>query len=152
MRKNHSGCLFNKNLCIDMIRLPASAKKLGYSIALFIPLYFLFLTSNFSSSFSHAVDLPNINNTNRPVLDLPDGYRFLPERLSEVFTPLDLSLSRKYHEWNDQTLRELHVCMALQNCGPNQTKVALLAAHWFEEAVVRGWRGGEGVWYVDKVL
>ena len=133
-----------------MIRLPASARKLSFSIPFFILLYFLVSTLNFSSFSSHS-DSPSTSiesDTNKPVaLDPPDsdGYRFLPERLSEVFTPLDPS-SRKYHEWNVQTLRELHVCMALENCGPNQTKVALLAAHWFEEAVVRGWRGGEGVW------
>ena len=133
-----------------MIRLPASARKLSYSIPLLILLYFLVSTQNLTSSSSSHSDSPSTSietDTDKPVvLDPPDdGYRFLPERLSEVFTPLDPS-SRKYHEWNDQTLRELHVCMALQNCGPNQTKVALLAAHWFEEAVVRGWRGGEGVW------
>ena len=42
--------------------------------------------------------------------------------------------------------------MALGNCGANQQKVALLAAHWFEEAVVRGWRGGEGVWYARAII
>jgi hypothetical protein len=136
-----------------MLRLPAGARKLSYSIALFILLYFLFSTSNFSSHLASGSDEPSNDNipiesddTNKPGGGVFKDYRFLPERISNVFIPLDLSKSRKYHEWNDQTMRELHVCMALENCGPNQTKVALLAAHWFEEAVVRGWRGGEGVW------
>ena len=73
------------------------------------------------------------------------NYAPLPSRIAQYFPPPDPE-RKDYHEWNAQTLRELHACMALKNCGPNQTKVALLASHWFEEAIVRGWRGGEGVW------
>jgi len=72
-------------------------------------------------------------------------YALVPDRLSKVFLPLDPS-SPKYHQWNARTLIELTTCVALGSCGPNQTKVALLAAHWFEEAIVRGWTGGEGIW------
>jgi len=78
------------------------------------------------------------------------GYRGLPLRVVDAFPPMDPS-SRKYREWNTQTIAELHMCIALGNCGPNQRKVALLASHWFEEAVVRGWRGGEGVWGLSMV-
>ncbi|KAF8966123.1 hypothetical protein BDZ97DRAFT_1917812 [Flammula alnicola] len=73
------------------------------------------------------------------------GYTLAPSRITKYFPPLDPQ-RRDYHEWNAQSLRELHICLAIENCGPNQQKVALLAAHWFEEAVVRSWRGGEGVW------
>jgi len=69
--------------------------------------------------------------------------------MAHYFPPPDPT-RKKYHEWNAQTLRELYVCMALSNCGANQQKVALLASHWFEEAIVRDWRGGEGVWYVIR--
>lgn len=73
-------------------------------------------------------------------------YAAAPSHVANHFPPPD-DKRQDYREWNVQTLRELHTCMALRNCGANQQKVALLAAHWFEEAVVRGWRGGEGVWY-----
>lgn len=136
--------------------LPARVRKLSYSIAFVILLYFLFNSLTFSLS-SHLPTSVIGSNASSPLLnqggsleEKSDSYRFLPERLSKVFPPLDPS-SRQYHEWNDQTLRELHVCMALHNCGPNQFKVALLASHWFEEAVVRGWRGGEGVWCGVKI-
>lgn len=74
-----------------------------------------------------------------------DGYQALPSHLEKIFPPPDAG-RRKYQEWNMRTLAELHSCMALERCGRNQKKVALLASHWFEEAIVRGWRGGEGVW------
>ena len=73
------------------------------------------------------------------------GYRFLPAHLLKHF-PSPNSERKDYHEWNTRTLQELHTCLALDNCGPNQRKVALLAAHWFDEGVVRGFRGGNGVW------
>lgn len=34
----------------------------------------------------------------------------------------------------------------MENCGRNQEKVLIGAAYWWEESVVGGWRGGEGVW------
>jgi len=74
-----------------------------------------------------------------------NGYHGIPARVAGYFSSPN-ETRRDYREWNSQTLRELHTCMALDNCGPNQRKVALLAAHWFDEAIVRGWRGGEGVW------
>lgn len=72
-------------------------------------------------------------------------YRESPPSLEVDFVPPDLE-RKDYREWNARTLRDLHSCIALDNCGPNQRKVALLAAHWFQEAVVQGFRGGEGVW------
>ena len=79
------------------------------------------------------------------------AYVAAPPQVTSYFPPPDDN-RKDYHEWNAQTLRELHTCMALGNCGANQQKVALLAAHWFEEAVVRGWRGGEGVWYARAII
>ncbi|KAH6908465.1 hypothetical protein BKA70DRAFT_1103557 [Coprinopsis sp. MPI-PUGE-AT-0042] len=79
-----------------------------------------------------------------PIDDYGD-YTFLPPTLASDF-PLPDPERKQYHEWNAKNLRELYMCMAAETCGKNQRKVALLAAHWFEEAVVRGWRGGEGVW------
>ena len=74
-------------------------------------------------------------------------YAKAPSHLDTYFTSPDAQ-RKDYHEWNAQTLRDLHACIAAHNCGSNQRKVALLAAHWFQEAIVTGWRGGEGVWYV----
>ncbi|KAF8156716.1 hypothetical protein B0H34DRAFT_750525 [Crassisporium funariophilum] len=76
---------------------------------------------------------------------ITDAYATPPPQVEQYFPPPD-PIRKDYREWNGQSLRELHTCMALGNCGSNQRKVALLAAHWFEEAVVRDWRGGEGVW------
>ncbi|KAJ3514354.1 hypothetical protein NLJ89_g2429 [Agrocybe chaxingu] len=75
-------------------------------------------------------------------------YQEAPAYLAKIFPPPD-PVRKNYDEWNSQTLLDLHACIALNSCGPNQKKVALLAAHWFEEAIVRGWRGGEGVWAVS---
>jgi hypothetical protein len=86
-------------------------------------------------------------NPAEPVKEFGD-YAFLPTSLSNPFPAPD-GKRKDYHEWNALSLRELYVCMALDNCGVNQRKVALLASHWFEEAIVRGWRGGEGVWCVS---
>lgn len=94
--------------------------------------------------YSQTIELPPIASNHSVVGD----YALLPDRLSKVFPPLNPS-NRKYHEWNAHTLVELTSCMVLGNCGPNQKKVALLAAHWFEEAIVRGFTGGEGIWYVS---
>ena len=96
--------------------------------------------SNTSSIRFDKVSLEDFNN-----------YAPLPSRIAQYFPPPDPE-RKDYHEWNAQTLRELHACMALKNCGPNQTKVALLASHWFEEAIVRGWRGGEGVFVCRRLV
>jgi hypothetical protein len=79
------------------------------------------------------------------------NYTKAPPHLESHFVPPDAQ-RKDYHEWNAQTLRDLHACMATHSCGPNQRKVAILAAHWFQEAVVTGWRGGEGVWYVFRKM
>ncbi|TEB28048.1 hypothetical protein FA13DRAFT_1633750 [Coprinellus micaceus] len=72
-------------------------------------------------------------------------YAFLPSSLSRLFPAPDTG-RKDYREWNALSIRELHVCLALDNCGVNQRKVALLASHWFEESIVRGYTGGEGIW------
>lgn len=74
-------------------------------------------------------------------------YVFLPSSLSRLFPAPDAG-RKDYREWNALSIRELHVCLALDNCGVNQRKVAVLAAHWFEESIVRGYTGGEGIWCV----
>jgi len=58
---------------------------------------------------------------------------------------------RDYHEWNEKILRDLHTCMVLEDCGPNQMKVALLADKWMTDAVVSDFRGGEGIWWAITV-
>jgi hypothetical protein len=78
-------------------------------------------------------------------------YAFLPSSLSSLFPAPDAG-RKDYREWNALSIRELHVCLALDNCGANQRKVALLASHWFEESIVRGYTGGEGIWCVDFCL
>ncbi|KAF9530041.1 hypothetical protein CPB83DRAFT_905608 [Crepidotus variabilis] len=114
------------------------SKKLPFACTLASLLYLLFYTaSNLSASSSESFP----TSTEDPF----GGYRFFPEDVVPNFKAPN-EKSRNYHEWNDQTLRELHMCLERNDCGPNQRKVALLAAHWFEEAIVRGWRGGEGVW------
>ena len=57
-----------------------------------------------------------------------------------------------YRNWNHITFEKLADCIRNKNCGPNQTKVILFGAHWVEQAVIRGWRGGEGVWFVSACL
>ena len=81
--------------------------------------------------------LPNFN---------PQALRYSPEFIDEISVLPD-SLQKDYREWNKLALRELHSCNATRVCGKNQSKVALLAAHWFQEAVLLGFRGGEGIWW-----
>lgn len=106
--------------------------------------------NNFPESEVLVHDLPKKESprpshiSGDPATDYGD-YAFVPSSLVSHFPAPDPK-RKDYHEWNAQSLRELHVCMALQLCGQNQRKIALLAAHWFEEAIVREWRGGEGVW------
>lgn len=75
-----------------------------------------------------------------------EDYTPAPSHVYDLFPSIDAAEGMDYHDWNAQTQRELYACIAMKNCGKNQRKIALLAAHWFEEAVVRNWRGGEGVW------
>jgi hypothetical protein len=76
----------------------------------------------------------------------PPAYVDAPSVFNLFFSPPD-SERQDYHDWNAKALRDLHACIALNNCGPNQLKVALLADSWITNGVVRGFRGGEGVWY-----
>jgi len=75
------------------------------------------------------------------------------KKLPHVEAPLDRFFSspspsrRDYHELNEKTLRDLHTCMALEICGSNQMKVALLADKWMTDAVMSDFRGGEGIWW-----
>jgi len=75
------------------------------------------------------------------------------QKLPYVEAPLDRFFSspspnrRDYHEWNEKTLRDLYTCMALEICGSNQMKVALLADKWMTDAVIGDFRGGEGIWW-----
>lgn len=118
------------------ILLVLSCGSFLYSVFLFFPkIDRHFLSTNFGFHRQTSEQLP------------VTAYRLLPSHIAQYFPPPDRT-RKKYHEWNAQTLRELYACMALSNCGANQQKVALLASHWFEEAIVRDWRGGEGVWYV----
>ncbi|KXN81569.1 hypothetical protein AN958_03906 [Leucoagaricus sp. SymC.cos] len=73
------------------------------------------------------------------------AYVEAPSALNQLFSSPDPE-RKDFHEWNSKALRDLHSCMALNNCGPNQKKVALLADSWIQDAVVRGFRGGEGIW------
>ena len=75
----------------------------------------------------------------------PLQFAKTPSFVEDLFAQPDPE-RKDYHEWNARSLRELHTCIAMENCGPNQKKVALLAAHWFQEAIVTGFRGGEGIW------
>ena len=86
-----------------------------------------------------------------PITSFGD-YAFLPPSLASSFPLPTEGRIQDYHEWNEKSTRELLVCMSMGTCGKNQRKVALLAAHWFEEAIVRDWRGGEGVWYAAIFL
>ncbi|KAF8882177.1 hypothetical protein CPB84DRAFT_1791109 [Gymnopilus junonius] len=107
-----------------------------------LSVFFLYTIWYFTASGGHSVRSVRFDNIPPSQFN---GYVSTPAHISEYFPPPNPE-RKDYHEWNAQTLRELHACMAISNCGPNQKKVALLAAHWFEEATVRGWRGGEGIW------
>jgi len=120
--------------CCRRLAFFAATTFLFFVLAIFAYLYRPY-------SYGQTIELPPTASDHSGV----GVYALLPDRLSKVFPPLNPS-SQKYHEWNAHTSVELTTCMALGNCGPNQKKVALLAAHWFEEAVVRGWTGGEGIW------
>ncbi|TFK41539.1 hypothetical protein BDQ12DRAFT_678154 [Crucibulum laeve] len=79
--------------------------------------------------------------------DPPSPYTSAASKLESLFSPPHPSVKiGGYHQWNAQSMRDLDSCILLDNCGPNQKKVALLAAHWFEESLIRGFRGGEGIW------
>ncbi|PPQ89273.1 hypothetical protein CVT25_001357 [Psilocybe cyanescens] len=85
-------------------------------------------------------------DSDKATLTASDDYTPLPTHATDTFTPLDTDRKLKdYHDWNAQSLRELHSCIALRNCGRNQQKIALLASHWFTWGVFNEWRGGEGV-------
>jgi hypothetical protein len=73
------------------------------------------------------------------------AYVSAPSILDQFFASPNPS-RKDFHEWNTKTLRDMHACMALKICGQNQMKVALLADNWIQDAVVRDFRGGEGIW------
>ncbi|KAF8998237.1 hypothetical protein BDQ17DRAFT_1328891 [Cyathus striatus] len=82
--------------------------------------------------------------------DLKDiKYVSSPLHINEVF-PRPKPKDR--FTWNYKTMLDLQTCVALKNCGPNQQKVAILAAHWFEEAYFLGFRGGEGIWALSMIV
>lgn len=115
----------------------------GFATALYA-IYFLY-QSGFGSGFvGEDFILGAGYSFHEPQIE---GYTPLPSHVADLFTPLDKD-NKNYHEWNAQTLLELHSCIALRSCGRNQKKIALLASHWIEDGVVRGGRGGEGIWYV----
>lgn len=89
----------------------------------------------------------------RPLYELEPQPHTLPAESTRPppLTPLPPSTSKDYHDWNAQILRDLDACIAANTCGPNQQKIALLAAHWFQEAVVGSFRGGEGIWAISVV-
>ncbi|KAF9006975.1 hypothetical protein BDQ17DRAFT_1351185 [Cyathus striatus] len=74
------------------------------------------------------------------------AYRYAPAWITKYFPPPSAKEREDYHQWNDQTFLELHACIAGNNCGVNQLKVAVLGSHYFEERIVRGQGGGEGIW------
>jgi hypothetical protein len=132
--------------------LAQSAKLGSYSVVFLFVLYFLtksafptFDLATFSLDSRVQTGTGNSQKTPGDPIDEYGDYAFLPPALAPDF-PLPDPERKQYHEWNAKNMRELYMCMAANNCGKNQRKVAILAAHWFEEAVVRGWRGGEGVW------
>ncbi len=50
-------------------------------------------------------------------------------------------------------MRELHTCMALGNCGGESEKSRVIGSNiGSKRPFVRGWRGGEGVWYVNDII
>ncbi|KAF5349218.1 hypothetical protein D9756_009331 [Leucocoprinus leucothites] len=91
---------------------------------------------------------PNINQSSLYLQNFQQprlAYVDAPSTLDRFFSSPN-PVRKDYHEWNEKTLRDLHACMSLGNCGPNQMKVALLADNWIQDAVVRDFRGGEGIW------
>jgi hypothetical protein len=64
----------------------------------------------------------------------------------EAYVPPPDTERKEYHLWNERKMNGLLACVQLKMCEQNQLKVAILAAHWFQQAVVEGWRGGEGIW------
>ena len=74
------------------------------------------------------------------------GYAETPAAVADHFLATPDPERKDVHEWNAIALRDLATCMATRTCGPNQQKVAIGAAYWWQESVVLGWRGGEGVW------
>lgn len=73
------------------------------------------------------------------------AYKPQPAVFMKHFPGPDASRA-DYREWNHAAMRDLYACIATETCGVNQEKVALLAAGWFEMAVVKGHSQGEGVW------
>jgi hypothetical protein len=106
----------------------------------------LIITLIFSSNLHQRV-IQRLNSEQLPSVTTQE-YAHSPPHLESYFPSPDPD-RQDYHEWNMRTMRDLHACIVQDNCGPNQRKVALLAAHWFQEAVVGTFRGGEGIWWVQ---
>lgn len=126
----------------------SAQKTLWVRTLIVIVLATVFLATLFHQlSFGNWKSLTNnfIKNSASLPTTSTQRYRESPPSLEAHFVPPNLE-RKDYREWNARTLRDLHSCIALDNCGPNQRKVALLAAHWFQQAVVEGFRGGEGIW------
>jgi hypothetical protein len=77
------------------------------------------------------------------------AYMALPEEFKALKHPRVYYDYKIYKDWNERSMREYYACVgAGKKCPARQKKVVLCSAHWFDEAIVRGWRGGEGVWSV----
>jgi hypothetical protein len=98
-------------------------------------------TSNSTISLSPELPQSDYYAARKPI----PAYVDAPSILDQLFSSPNPD-RMDFHEWNAKTLRDLHACMTLDNCGPNQLKVALLADDWIQAAVVRDFRGGEGIW------
>ncbi|WWC71148.1 uncharacterized protein I206_105101 [Kwoniella pini CBS 10737] len=53
---------------------------------------------------------------------------------------------KDHHTYNEREITKLRTCMNDNNCHRNQEKVVLAFAHTWPQAIIDGWRGGEGVW------
>ncbi|WRT65802.1 uncharacterized protein IL334_002751 [Kwoniella shivajii] len=51
-----------------------------------------------------------------------------------------------YHTYNTREIDSLRDCMERGECRRNQQKIILAHAHVWPDAIINGWRGGEGVW------
>ncbi|KAF7761465.1 hypothetical protein Agabi119p4_9457 [Agaricus bisporus var. burnettii] len=127
---------------------------LVFSIVLFyniVYLPFVFHEDQASLNLAHQESgndpLPSLVVVDNLTLHTPI-YVEAPSTFDSLFPPLDFE-RKGYHDWNAKALRDLHVCIALDNCGPNQMKVALLAESWIVDGVARGSRGGESVWGIS---
>lgn len=76
-----------------------------------------------------------------------DSYVSAPDRVHSAFQDVDVG-HMDFREFNSRVLRDLHVCLALENCGRNQTQVVIFTGYWVIDAVVSPVQGV----YVEQVL